>query len=295
VGEKVCLRVADLTIALITAEPTLRLHVAGATRLFCVEEGVPDVSVLAAWGKLSEASRGARLFTSGHLWQLYEGEAGSYHFYFASSALGAAPYKVASFDRDFTSGEILLNRSYCAADAPLYPLEYPLDELLLIHLLAKGRGIEVHACGAVDADGDGHLFAGQSGAGKTTMARLWEKHVGGQILSDDRIVLRKVGTQIFMYGTPWHGEGALASPAKVPLKQVYFLRHGRTNDLRPVATAAAVGRLLSCAFPLFYDRAALEFSLAFLAEVAHLVPCGELEFLPDATVVAFMQDHSKVW
>ena len=61
-----------------------------------------------------------------------------------------------------------------------------------------------------------------------------------------------------------------------------------------MATAAAVGRLLSCAFPLFYDRTALEFSLAFLAEVAHLVPCGELEFLPDATVIAFMQDYSKV-
>ena len=73
------------------------------------------------------------------------------------------------------------------------PLEYPLDELLLQGLLARGRGAEIHACGIADGSGRGLLFVGQSGAGKTTMARLWEGERGITVLSDDRIILRRVG------------------------------------------------------------------------------------------------------
>ena len=63
---------------------------------------------------------------------------------------------------------------------PIYPLHYPLDELLMVHLLARGRGVEIHGSGIVDADGYGTLFAGQSGAGKTTMSRLWLSEPGRQ-------------------------------------------------------------------------------------------------------------------
>src|SRR3989449_11671129 len=135
------------------------------------------------------------------------------------SALGPLPYKVASVDRGFTAGEVWLHQPYFPSGLPVHPLEYPLDELLLIHLLAAGRGVEVHACGVVAPNGQGYLFVGQSGAGKTTMARLWQKAQAGgiRILSDDRIILRKSNGTVWMYGTPWHGEAAMACAARAPL------------------------------------------------------------------------------
>jgi hypothetical protein len=170
------------------------------------------------------------------------------------------------------------------------PLEYPLDELLLIHLLAAGRGVEVHACGVVAPNGKGYLFVGQSGAGKTTMARLWQKARAGTVLSDDRIILRKSNGTVWMYGTPWHGEAAMASPARAPLKGIYLLRHGHgmSNALVPQPRSQAITRLLASSFPPLYSRDALDFTLGFFDEVVRAVPCYELSFTPDERVVALV-------
>ena len=62
-------------------------------------------------------------------------------------------------------GHVVLNRSCFAANDPV-PLEYPIDELAMMHRLALGEGVEVHALGLVDQDGRGYLFLGHSGAEK---------------------------------------------------------------------------------------------------------------------------------
>src|SRR5262249_43736388 len=163
----------------------------------------------------------------------------------------------------------------------------PLDELLILNLLAKGNGVEVHACGLVDADGEGRLFLGQSGAGKTTTARLWQNIEGTQILSDDRIIIRELGGQLWIYGTPWHGEAELAFTGRAPLRRIYFLRHGRTNAVVRLKHAEAVGRLFSCSFPLFYDPQALDSTLMYFEKIASSIPCCELSFVPDERVIEF--------
>ncbi|MGH7208368.1 MAG: hypothetical protein ACREIL_03180, partial [Nitrospiraceae bacterium] len=227
--------IADLTIALTSDDPMLAVPPDGAMTPFLVREAEPDVRLQAQWSTLGAVSGGEQLFESGGLWNLVA-ENGSLRFSFTSPALGPLPYKMARLDKDFTAGEILIHRPYFPLGRAVYPLEYPLDELLLIHLLAAGRGVEVHACGVVDSDGRGYLFAGQSGAGKTTMARLWQKAGGAgevMVLSDDRIVLRYEAGRFWMYGTPWHGEAELSSAARAPLNGIYLLRHGPSNKLVP--------------------------------------------------------------
>ena len=239
-----CLKfcIADITFALLTDDPDLKIGVDGAMNKFLVEEVEPDIRVHTKWKDLHMQIDGKMIFDSGALWQIYS-ENGSYLFRFTSSALGSLPYKVASFNRDFTSGEVSVNRSYFDPDKPIYPLEYPLDELMINNFLARGKGVEVHSCGIVDSQGLGHLFVGQSGAGKSTIARLWPDESDVTILSDDRIILRKKENTIWMYGTPWHGEAGLASPAKAPLTRIYFLKHGEKNELVVQKPSDSISRL----------------------------------------------------
>lgn len=281
-------RIADITIVLVSRDPELRPGFAGAMNRFLAEEAEPDVSLVARWGDGREEAPGRRIFESGALWQLYR-ENGTYQFRFTSPWFGPLPYKVASFNSAFTSGEVSLHRGYFPPDRPAYPLECPLDELLMINLLAQGRGVEVHACGVMDPLENSHLFAGQSGAGKTALGRLWQEAEAGTILSDDRIILRWVGARLWMYGTPWHGQAALASPARAPLTRVCFLRHGTVNRLVPMGEAEAAARLFACSFPPFYSPAGLQFTLEFLEAVATAVPCDELSFVPDQRAVAFLR------
>ena len=283
--------VADIRLLVSSCDPSLRLEARGVTEGFLAGEGKSDARVSAAWADLSEVSRGPKVFDSGALWQLYRRN-GSYLYCFTSPVFGPFPYKVASFNSDFTLGEVSLHRQYFEPERALDPLEYPLDELWMGNLLGQGRGAEVHACGVVDAQGEGHLFIGQSGAGKSAMARLWQPHKSARILSDDRIILRKADQKLWMYGTPWHGEAGFSSAARAPLTRIYYLQHGDKNELLPQRAAQAVGRLFACCFPLFYSPGALDFTLAFFEEVVITVPCFELRFLPDQRVIEFVSGLS---
>jgi hypothetical protein len=71
------------------------------------------------------------------------------------------------------------------------PLEYPLDELLIMHRLTQEQAIELHGTGIVRGNGEANLFIGHSGAGKSTTTRLWTAIEDVEVLSDDRIIVRR--------------------------------------------------------------------------------------------------------
>jgi hypothetical protein len=259
---------------------------------FRVPESAADVTVRAGWGDLCEAPPGEKIFDSGALWQLYRRDA-NFLFRFTSPAFGPHPYKQACFPPDFTSGDILLHRPYFDFDRTADPMEYPLDELLFVSLLSLGRGVEVHACGIADEDGRGYLFLGESGAGKSTMARLWQCGGGVQVLSDDRIILRFLDGGLWMYGTPWHGEAELSCAARVPLTRMFFLRKGTQNEATALRQAEAVARLMACCFVPFYNAAGLDFTLSLFEQVTKDVSCEELTFVPDGRVVETVRRRGR--
>jgi len=283
------IRVADITLGITADSSDVEVRPQEVTRKFIVARRKPDVVIQARWGDLSQRSWGKKIFDSDALWQLYQ-ENGSYVFRFTSPILGLHPYKIACFNKEFSRGEIHLHRSYFKPDQPVDPFEYPLDELTVNHFLATREGAEVHACGVVVPPGEGYLFAGQSGAGKTTMAKLWQKVNRVNILSDDRVILRKKNHRIWTYGTPWHGEAEIASPEKGPLTKIFFLRHRERNELVPLSKTEAVSRLFACSFPPFYDQKAIQLVLAFFSEVVKTIPCYELRFFPDERAVEFIDE-----
>lgn len=240
----------------------------------------PDVELHVVTGSATRRLDGSTaLFDSDSVWRLYREGAG-FRIECRSEAFGDGPYKTAIFDETFTRGTIFMEPHV----AHLNPLDYPLDEVLVANLLGRGRGVELHSCGVIDGQGRGHLFVGVSGAGKTTTARLWEGAASG-IVSDDRVIVRERDGAMWMFGTPWHGEAELSMPGGVPLAGVYLLVQSEANALRALGAAEAVARLFRCAFPLFYDGEALDFTLSFLARLAASVPVRELQFVRDRSVV----------
>jgi hypothetical protein len=286
----VFIEVADVTVNLVGGGDP-QPEVVGAMSRFVVPAGEPDVTIHTSWGELGDENHGRQLFDSGSLWQLYEEDAG-YRFRLAGVRPGQSTYKIARFNQDFTRGEVVCDPRRVAVDEPLYPLQYPLDELLLINLLARGRGVEFHACGVSDRGRCGYLFVGHSEAGKTTSARLWQKQREAELLSDDRVIVRERGGKFWMYGTPWHGEEEISSPLKVQLTHIFILRHGHSNEIAPLKKAEAAAELFSRSFPTFYDPEGLEFTLEFLGRLTEAVPCAELSFVPDERVIGFVRSQT---
>jgi hypothetical protein len=286
--KRAILEIAGIRLAMDASGAGPDIEVGGAGERFLVEDGASDVEIQVAWTDRIEDPPGAPAFDSGGPWRMHR-DRGGYRFSFRSPALGPEPYKAATFDEEFRRGSISIRRSAFPGSPAVHPLEYPLDELLVVNLLGRGRGVEVHACGLVAPGGEGLLFLGQSGAGKSTMGGLWEAE-GGRVLSDDRIVLTDEGGEIWMHGTPWHGTARRSIPEKASLRRAFFLRHAgpEGNSLRPLAPSEAVARLIACGFLPFHSPEAIDLTIRFHESLAARVPCRELSFIPDGGAVRFL-------
>jgi hypothetical protein len=164
----------------------------------------------------------------------------------------------------------------------------PTMELLLMHYLAQGQGVILHACSIVIED-RGILFLGESGAGKSTLARLWNHENAVDILSDDRVIVRQQGGEFRVYGTPWHGEAAFGSPRQARLGRIFFLRHSQENSVKDMKGLDSVSHLLTCSFPPLWDSEGMEFVLDLFSQLAAQVPCQELSFRPEKSVLALVK------
>lgn len=278
------LAIGGLRIAVRCDDPRVSCRFPDPTSRFLTEasDAKNDVEVtVRAMDETSVPRGGDLVFESGSIWRLFRTGDG-FRIECQSEVVGHEPYKIATFDDSFTRGEVAV-RTEAIGDV-VDPLEYPLDEVLVGQLLGRGRGVEIHGCGVVDRDGRGHLFAGQSGAGKTTTARLWEGEASN-VLSDDRIIIREIGSEMRMFGSPWHGEAELASPDSAPLAGVYLLTQATETVLRELPVSEAVARLFGCAFPPFHDAEALGFTVGFLERIAAAVPVRELRFTRDRSAV----------
>src|SRR4029453_9224119 len=153
-----------------------------------------------------------------------------------------------------------------------FPLQYPLDELVMIHVLSQGKGVEVHGCGLIDQAGRAYVFLGQSGAGKSTLGRLWLDHPGVTLLSDERVVLRTDRDRIAVYGTPWQGDAHFAAPLSGDLAAVFFLNQGPVPAVVPTGGSRAAARLLACSFLPFHNAAAVDGTMTAVEHVTRSTP-----------------------
>lgn len=299
VGQELCLEVGGARLRFVARSVGLVLSAAGDHEAFLASSapraaslGAGEATIEVRREAIGPARPAAVCFDAGGPWVAEHDDAGL-RFLFYAKQFGRTPYRELRLAFDGRRGCLKLSPSVFPPDSPVDPFEYPLDELILVHLLgARGDGIELHSCGVVDAAGRGLLFAGHSGHGKTTTARLWHGRPGVTVLSDDRIVLRPEGDGIRMYGTPWHGEAGIAEPRSSRLDLITILQHGDANQLLDMAPAEAVAELMARAFLPFHDRAALENAAAFLGEVTVRVPCRRFPFLPRPESVDWLREHA---
>jgi hypothetical protein len=277
-------RIGGISLGVTSAADGPLLAADEQLREFLISDETCDLEFEVGLAGGFDSAPGELAFDSGGLWKLFRNSEG-YCFRFTSEFIGPLPYKQATVARDFKTGRIELSREYFAADQPVNPLEYPLDELLWIHRLALGQGVEVHGCGVIAPDGRGMLLTGHSGAGKSTSARLWAKHRASRVLSDDRIILRQENGRIQMYGTPWHGDAGIAEAAKHPLDAIFVLQHGKANELRPLGVAEGTAELFARSFVPHHSPDGLSAVLKFFHAVTASVPCFGFSFVPDFTAV----------
>ena len=155
--------------------------------------------------------------------------------------------------------------------------------VLFAFLLVDNEGVLLHAAG-VEYENAGYVFVGQSGAGKSTIARLLKGR--GKIYSDDIVAVIKRNGKYLLFSTPFRGEETLwlAENRGVELRKVFVpIKSSRTYTV--VADRGdAVSKLIANA-PFIHDsdRHLLKL-LDFVEKFVKKIPVYKLYFEKNAPV-----------
>ncbi len=156
--------------------------------------------------------------------------------------------------------------------------------LRIVHslILAREGGFLLHSASAV-RDGCAFLFAGVSGAGKTTISRLAPSDV--TLLTDEISYVRRDGAGYRAFGTPFAGE--LSRPGKnvsAPITALFLLAKGPQNQIESVSAEEATRLLLRNILFFADDSELVNLVFQSACNFVERVPVRRLVFVPDEQV-----------
>lgn len=262
----------------------------------CKKERSPDISIdLKIVDKLPVVSGAKPLFVARHFqdksenWRLLKKDG---KYIYINSIKGSEQLMLVNKDFDRVIA-YLSDKGKKIKQWKTEDLVYEFLQILLINYFAKRKmGLFTHSIGIKDLSGDGLLFAGRSGAGKSTTARLWHQYTKAMILNDDRVIVRKNKKKFFIHSTPWHGDFRDYLSTKVEsafLEKVFFIYHAKKNVLRKIDKQEAFKQLYTSIFPAFWDKDQLSNIVNLCIDLIGEVPCYSLGFVKDKSVISYVR------
>jgi len=220
-------------------------------------------------------------------WAIYRRNGSWIYLGISPDADDPSLHRVAVFNQEHTRGRIHTPNADAFRRGQLGSLTlFPTDQILLARVLADRQGCYLHAAGIV-LEGRGLAFVGHSGAGKSTMVKLLQGR--GEILCDDRIIVRRWPGGWRIHGTSSHGEVPDVSPASAPLRALLFLEQAQENRLVALERPEVIRRL-----PLYVVKPLVtadwwEKTLAMLEALVRQVPAYRLLFDKSGRIAEALQ------
>ena len=190
--------------------------------------------------------------------------------------------QIAILDENFKNWKVYLEES----DGKILPLKYPLGPIIMHYMTLKADAVMMHASCAFDGV-KARIFSGFSGAGKSTMSKIWSE-ARNQIINDDRLIIRKQGDEYVVYNTPMYYQDI---PKKAALSSVYLISHSPENNIKKLYGAMAVSRMMAFSIQNNFDKQYIQSRLNFFSELCSKIPVYDLGFVPDGNVVNFIKDN----
>lgn len=158
---------------------------------------------------------------------------------------------------------------------------------LSLLLLTDFDGMLFHGV-ALNHQGKGYLFIAPSGTGKTTHAKLWERHIpGARILNGDKPFIRCADDRITLWGSPWQGKENYGENGALPLAGIFLLSRGEGNGAQTLQPYEALSKMMGATL-VPKTAEGTQKVLSLLEKILGCVPVCKLQcnMQPEAAFVA---------
>ncbi len=278
--EVINLNIADLSVKIYSDQP---IELESGYTLFTTNMEVEnvDVSIFCHTGLPSNAFDDYQL-----VFEAENTEMKFYSIYRKNNELGFIMYdqqkinkiqQIAYLNADFSEWKV-----YTRPEDNINPtpLKYPMGPIMMHYLAQKCGAIMMHASCVFDGK-TGRVFSGFSGNGKSTISKIWAD-AGHQIINDDRVIIRKINDEYFVYNTPMFYQD---KPKKAPLHAIYLISHSPVNKIKRLTGAMAVSRVMAFCIQNNFEKQLIQNRLDIFSELCQEIPVFDLGFIPDKSVI----------
>jgi hypothetical protein len=227
--------------------------------------------------------RGLRIKTDNKYWSLHEGVSKAIITIKPTSRHGTI---TAILNPAMDCGDIVLE------DRHEEWLTTRLWRLLMDNVFSCNGVFAFHASAVADGP-HGYVFFGESGAGKTTMSKLWREK-GAAVIHDDLVLLRRRHGRIAVSSAEIIRRKAMPGADSLrgaPVKKVFFIKHGSKNKILFMDRCSILKALIPQSRSLIWNTRAWKRMADFHAHLASSISGYGLEFVPDVRCVDLIRDY----
>lgn len=142
-------------------------------------------------------------------------------------------------------------------------------------------GVSIHGSTVV-LNNEAYLFLGASGTGKSTHSSLWQQvYEECYLLNDDNPVIRLVGDEVKIYGTPWSGKTPCYKNEVCHLSGIVRLQQAMENVFQILHGIDAFIALLPSCVVLKYDQKLYGEACNIMSKIVGQSHVGLLKCLPN--------------
>ncbi|WP_235550337.1 hypothetical protein [Paenibacillus sp. Soil750] len=148
------------------------------------------------------------------------------------------------------------------------------------YLVYVGWGLLIHSSCVIDHD-KAYLFAGYSGAGKSTAAKLSYPR---ELLSDEATIVKITSSHVTVFDSPFRSELSRTGSKEVsPLAGIYLLKQARTNHVASLSQSDAFLHLMDKVFYWTHSPDETIRILQMLRQMVRSISISELQFQKNNT------------
>ncbi len=201
-------------------------------------------------------------------------------------------YALLSYD-SADSFTLTIDEQYKDTSADMYYLVRVMD--LPGAFLRFGR-LMLHAS-YCDIGAEALLFAGLSGAGKSTQSDLWEKYENAVTVNGDKCFVYIKNGQTYAGSLPVAGTSGKCLDRDLPVRLIVFPIKAKKNKINQLRAVDAIASLMQCSVFDGGKRENQNTALGLCADIASQTKICSLECLPDEGAVnavrAFINSSGK--